>query len=476
MDVRTLRDTVAELKNEVSGARIDKISQLDPHTLTMRVYAHGARRSLVISVLKKSPRFHLLFRKIDGSWLYSGSAADVLRKYLSRGRIRDVGVSQKRVCLSVERDVFYRLVVDFSDLNIGLFTGDGSCVFLLNAKSSMDISGDCNSYGDLPGNPESLSSLTHNRELSEQFFSERGLMMMRGVLRDVKTAEKKIMRLLKKLDAERAEAEQKDRYRKFGELLKYNMHLIPRGESEVLLTDFSGEKVRVGLDPRLDPRENMEGYFAKYKKMKRRAAVIDKNIRVQQEKLAGISDLKQRLEDGSLVVDLSSSSNSLPAAEKLAGLSKQGVPSLRSRIGQVSKKRKSAEGSGSEFLQFTSRTGKKILVGRNAVQNELLTVKKARGNDLWFHAESAHGSHVVLRSEKNSGFRDEDIIDAAMLALHFSKMRAQDRGSVQYTYCKYVRKPKNAKTGMVVIHNEKTRDVRIDQGILKQLLDSGKRH
>ncbi len=476
MDVRTLKDTVCELKNEVSGARIEKISQLDPHTLIIIVHTHGVRRSLVISVQKKSPRFHLLFRKIDNSWLYSGGTADVLRKYLSGGRVRDVGVSQKRVYLSVQRGVSYRLVVDFFDLNIGLFTDDGSCVFLLNAKRRMDISDDSSTHEDSPENPESLSSLTRNRELSEHFFSERGFMAMRSILRDVKTEEKKITRLLKKLDDERAEADQKDRYRKYGELLKYNMNSIPRGEAAVFLIDFSGRKVRVGLDPRLDPRENMEGYFAKYKKMKRREAVIDKNIQAQQEKLAGISALKQRIEDGSFVIDLSSPSNSLPAAEETSGLGKTRSLSPGGRLGSVSKRRKSAAGSGSEFLQFTSRGGKKILVGRNAAQNEHLTLKKARGNDLWFHAESVHGGHVVLRSEKNSEFLDEDIIDAAMLALHFSKMRARDRGSVQYTYCKHVRKPKNAKTGMVVFHNEKTRDVRIDHGILKQLLDSGERH
>jgi predicted ribosome quality control (RQC) complex YloA/Tae2 family protein len=476
MDVRSLRDAVYELKNELIWARIDKIFQLDSHTLIMFTYANGVRRALVISVLRKSPRFHMLFKKIDSSWLYCGNTADVLRKYLSGGRIGEFGVSQKRVWLSIQRTVLYRLVVDFLDMNIGLFTDDGSSLFFLNTKSRIDIKGNFDSDGDLPENPENIPSLARNRELSENFFLERSLMVKKNILHDVNTEEKKITRLLKKLDAERAETDRKEQYRQYGEMLKYNMDSISRGEAVVFLTDFSGENTRVELDPRLGPRENMEAYFKKYKKMKRREAVIDKNISAQQEKLAGISALKKKIEDGSFFIDLSYPSKSLLASGGPAKSGKIHSPGLTDRFGPVQKKRKSAGGRESEFLQFTSRSGKKILVGRNAAQNERLTLKKARGNDLWFHAESARGSHVVLRFEKNSEFRDEDIIDAAMLALHFSKMRDRDEGSVQYTHCKHVRKPKNAKTGTVVFHNEKTKDVRIDHGILKQLLDSGERH
>jgi predicted ribosome quality control (RQC) complex YloA/Tae2 family protein len=476
MDVKTLGDTVGELKTALSGARVDKISQLDPYTLILRVYGNGKRRCLVISVLKKSPRFHLLFGKIDASWLYSGNMADLLRKYLAGGRIRDIAASDTRVRLSVDSGASYRLVVDFFSLNIGLFDGVGKRMFLLHRKNRMEISDESTIHKETPGNRHNFSSLENNRELSEEFFSERGVMVAKSLLRDVKSEEKKITRLLKKLDVEREEAEQKEQYKKFGDLLKYNMGAVATGEDSVLLEDFSGNKVRVELDPRLDPRENMEAYFSKYKKMKRREVVIENNRKAQQEKLARVAALRRKLEDGSFTVDLSASFSSLLKSEELSMLAKTRPFHRETLFDTVPKRKNSSKERSTEFLQFTSRTGKKILVGRNAAQNDLLTLKKARGNDLWFHAESVHGSHVVLRSEKHSGFLDEDIIDAATLALHFSKMRKQDRGSVQYTHCKHVRKPKNAKPGMVVIHHERSREIRIDQGILKLLLDSGKRH
>ena len=122
------------------------------------------------------------------------------------------------------------------------------------------------------------------------------------------------------------------------------------------------------------------------------------------------------------------------------------------------------------FLEFISRSGKKILVGRNAGENEELSTKIARGNDMWFHVESGSGSHVILRYEKRGSFDTEDIMDAAVLALYFSKLRKEEKGDVVYTYCKYVKKPKNSKAGAVTYHNNKTRFISLDREVLNRLL------
>ena len=121
-------------------------------------------------------------------------------------------------------------------------------------------------------------------------------------------------------------------------------------------------------------------------------------------------------------------------------------------------------------MEFTTRSGKKILVGRNARSNEELSINAARGNDMWFHVESGSGSHVILRYEKRGSFHAEDIIDAAILALYFSKLRKEKKGDVVYTFCKYVKKPKNSKTGVVTYYNNKTRFISLDTEVLTGLL------
>ena len=116
--------------------------------------------------------------------------------------------------------------------------------------------------------------------------------------------------------------------------------------------------------------------------------------------------------------------------------------------------------------------GKTILVGRNARENDELTVRIARGNDLWFHVETGSGSHVILRYDRSDGFQDADIVDAAMLALYFSNYRNEKSGDVVYTQRKYIRKPKNKPAGYVTYHNNKTKHILVDQAVLDRLLDS----
>ena len=120
-------------------------------------------------------------------------------------------------------------------------------------------------------------------------------------------------------------------------------------------------------------------------------------------------------------------------------------------------------------MEFSSSTGKKIFVGRNASENEELSIRVARGNDLWFHVESGAGSHVILRYEKSGSFQPEDLDDAAALALYFSKLRSERKGEVVYTFCKHLKKPKNSKPGTVIYFNNKTRFITLDDNVPARL-------
>ncbi|MFW6139502.1 MAG: NFACT RNA binding domain-containing protein, partial [Spirochaetota bacterium] len=115
------------------------------------------------------------------------------------------------------------------------------------------------------------------------------------------------------------------------------------------------------------------------------------------------------------------------------------------------------------YLKFITKSGKEVLVGRNSQENENLFRRVARGNDMWFHVEEGQGSHVVLRYDKNSEFTEQDITDACMLALYFSKQRQKQEGSVVYTYCKFVQKPRKSPPGHVIYIKNKTRYVVLDK-------------
>ena len=123
----------------------------------------------------------------------------------------------------------------------------------------------------------------------------------------------------------------------------------------------------------------------------------------------------------------------------------------------------------SSFAITTESDGKKVLVGKNNYQNDALTFKTAHHNDLWFHTKDIAGSHVILRCE-NTPPEEADILFAANLAAHFSKAQNSSNIPVDYTLCRYVKKPSGAKPGFVIFTNQKTLYVTPDQTTMPAIL------
>ena len=99
--------------------------------------------------------------------------------------------------------------------------------------------------------------------------------------------------------------------------------------------------------------------------------------------------------------------------------------------------------------------GFKILVGKNAKNNDLLTQKHTFKEDLWLHAKDVSGSHVVIKYQAGKNFPETVIQKAAQLAAWYSKRKNDSLCPVLYTPKKYVRKPKGAEPGAVIVEREK---------------------
>jgi predicted ribosome quality control (RQC) complex YloA/Tae2 family protein len=294
--------------------------------------------------------------------------------------------------------------------------------------------------------------------------------LARRVLSVLRSERKKLGRLMEKLLEERREVRDKERYRLMGELLKYNLSSVKRGDRSVSLTGFDGKTMHVDLDPMLGPRENMQSYFQQYRKLKRREEFIDRKISFEERRAAALNELMELVHSGRAI---SINHSPLQLVERIdPGLLTMGLQTRVRRLFFTEQTKRRDEKKNERFLRFSSKSGKTILVGRNARENDELTVRVARGNDLWFHVETGSGSHVILRYEKGAAFQDADIIDAAILALYFSSYRNEKSGNVVYAQRKYVRKPKNKPAGYVLYHNNKTKHVHVDQRVLQRLLDS----
>jgi predicted ribosome quality control (RQC) complex YloA/Tae2 family protein len=127
-----------------------------------------------------------------------------------------------------------------------------------------------------------------------------------------------------------------------------------------------------------------------------------------------------------------------------------------------------------KFVPRRYRTAEdlEIWVGRSDAANDYLSTRLARGKDLFFHLDGAPGSHVVLRTEGRSDPPSEALLDAAELAVHFSKQKNATRADVHVVPIKNVRKPKGAKPGLVTVHGGKTLHLRRTQSRLDRILSA----
>lgn len=242
---------------------------------------------------------------------------------------------------------------------------------------------------------------------------------------------------------QRRDTEKKDRYRIYGELLNTYGYSIPAGAKYADLDNYyTGEKLRVPLDPLLTPAQNAQKYFDRYGKLKRTAEALN-TLTAQTE--AEIRQLRSIL----VSLDLSADESDIAAIrEELA----QSHFIRRGTTG--SKGAKKNRLPKSQPFHYMSRDGFDIYVGKNNLQNDELSFRLAGGGDLWFHANDMPGSHVILKTggRKLEEIPDQTFLDAASLAAHYSSGREQEKVEVDYLFRRDLKKPAGARPGFVVYY------------------------
>ena len=258
------------------------------------------------------------------------------------------------------------------------------------------------------------------------------------------------------LQKEIAAAENAEEYRiKADNLMTYQYALQDHVDAEITVDDIyseTGEKISILLDQRISISQNVQAYYHKYDKFKRAQELL----RVQ---------LAQCRED---IRYLASIETSLEASRSLAEIRDIRQELIAGGYLRESSKKKMAEKPSLPF-KFTAPDGTVILVGKNNYQNDKLTFKTAYFNDLWFHTKDIPGSHVILRcGDDDPG--DASILLAASLAAHFSQAAGSSKIPVDYTRCRFVKKPSGAKPGFVIFTNQTTLYITPDEEQLAPIL------
>ena len=240
---------------------------------------------------------------------------------------------------------------------------------------------------------------------------------------------------------ELSSAEKMEEYRRMGEAINANLYRLKKGMSEAQLPDWSspdGGTITVPLDIKLSPSQNAQKYFKKYQKA-RSAREIAAEQRAKT--LAEIDYLEGMLLD----VDKCVSESELEEIRQ--ELVRTGY------LKKVTNRRQQRQLPQSKPCRYLSADGIEIAVGKNAAQNDRLTLG-ARPEEMWLHAKDMPGSHVIVCCEGD--IPQATMKQAALLAAWYSKGQRSSTVPVDYTLRKYVKKPGGSPAGFVIYTNQKT--------------------
>ena len=265
--------------------------------------------------------------------------------------------------------------------------------------------------------------------------------------------EAKLAATLQKLEARRAEYGNLGRWKELGDLITSNLHRAGKGERWLRVEDWyrEGAPVDIELAPDLTPAQNAERYYGRYRKARDGRERLEKDIG---EIAAALREVEQ-------------------ARERLAG-----NPDLAT-IREARQEAAAPPGRGPRTtkrevpgLLFQAPPWR-FLVGRSARENDELLRRHVRGNDWWFHARDWAGAYVFVKSDAGKPPPLEVMLDAANLAIHFSRGKNAGGGDVYYTQVKYLRRAKDGPRGLVLPTQEKNISVKLDPARIERLKAAG---
>ncbi len=252
-------------------------------------------------------------------------------------------------------------------------------------------------------------------------------------------------RITRKLAIQQQELEStygRERLRQLGDILTANLHRIQKGQTSLVAEDFYDEQlspVEIPLLPLLSPQQNAARYYKDYTRMKNAEKELTHQLALGSRELAYLQSVLEELDRAQTDAELEEIRQELQDGQYL----------------RADKNKKRIKSAKLAPMRFESTDGFAIYVGRNNRQNDELTFRFARKDDLWLHAQKVHGSHVII-SCTGAPVPDNTVTQAAQLAAYYSGAAGGRNIPVDVTAVRQVKKTPGSKPGMVIYHTHRT--------------------
>ncbi|MBQ3503794.1 MAG: NFACT family protein [Oscillospiraceae bacterium] len=260
-----------------------------------------------------------------------------------------------------------------------------------------------------------------------------------------KTVQNLCTRLKRKLAIQEQELEatfDRERLRQLGDILTANIHRIVKGQTVILCQDFYDEEMKdieIPISPILSPQQNAAKFYKDYARMKNAEKMLTQQIRLGEEELSYLQSVLEELNRAQTDQELEEIRQELHSGGY-----------LRAESGKRRTKQNKLPP-----MRFESTDGYPIYVGRNNRQNDELTFKSARKDDIWCHASKVHGSHVIISCGGTTP-PDDTVTQAAQLAAYYAETKGGQNIPVDVTAVRQVKKVPSGKPGMVIYHSYRT--------------------
>ncbi len=293
-----------------------------------------------------------------------------------------------------------------------------------------------------------LDEFYYNKEENSIFINSRN-----NLLKIVSTSLKKVYKKLENIDLKLKECDNMDKFRLYGELLTANLYKIDSSLNYESLTVENyydnSNLITIPLDKSISVQKNIEKYFKKYNKLKNALVIVSAQKKEAEQELNYIESIVFNLSNSKTLNDINE------VYEEIA----ENVSTKKTISKQQKNKQNKKRASDKIELDLVEIDGYTVYIGKNNIQNDYISLRFSNPNDIWFHTQKIHGSHVLLRNPENLDIEDipENVLfNCARLAKENSKASSSLNVSVDYCYAKFVKKSAGSKPGMVIYNNFKT--------------------